>query len=133
MIKSGKQFIRIVLSLLIFKANMNNRIIKFRAYTEISHEWLGMKYDVPHNYNNSVMQYTGITDMEGKEIYEGDIVRTGDEIGEVQYDDQQGAFIILLYPNNKKQKSGCFNLASTFPSPAKYIIGNIYENPELVK
>ena len=52
------------------------RVIKFRAYTEISNEVLGMKYDVPHNYNDTVMQFTGLLDRNGKEIYELDIVRT---------------------------------------------------------
>jgi len=74
-----------------------------------------------------LMQYTGIDDFHGKEIYEGDIVKTGDEQGEVQYDPDQGAYIILLHPHNKKVKSGCYNLASTHPSPIKEIIGNIYE------
>ncbi len=81
-----------------------------------------------------LMQFTGLKDRHGKEIYEGDVVKCVAEkeyIGEVQFDEQQGAWIILWQPNNKKQKSGCDNLASTWPSPLKDIIGNIYENPEL--
>lgn len=78
-----------------------------------------------------IMQFTGLKDYNGKEIYEGDIVKTGSQKGEVQYDEQQGGYIILFYPNNEKQKSGCAGLASTHPSPIKEVIGNIYEREKL--
>lgn len=133
------------------------REIKFRAWDDKGKEWL-MGYGVGslggfhidgelvyldqwtkvlddafhEKIDLKIMQFTGIDDFHGKEIYEGDIVKTGDEMGEVQYDPQQGAYIILLHPHNKKVKSGCYNLASTHPSPLKEIIGNIYQNPELL-
>ena len=77
------------------------------------------------------MQYTEIREKggAGEEIYEGDRVLCDNKIGEVKYDKQQGAYIILWQPNNKKQKSGCDDLASTFPSPYKEVI----DNPELLK
>lgn len=80
-----------------------------------------------------IMQYTGLLDKNGKEIYEGDIVSCEDKYGVVEYDPQQGGFIILFQPHNEKQKSECAYLASTYPSPIKEIIGNIYQNPELLK
>ena len=79
-----------------------------------------------------IMQYTGLKDFQGKDIYEGDIIKCDNKIGEVMYDEQQGAFIILWQPNNKKQKSGCDYLASTWPGVIKEIIGNRYEHPELL-
>ena len=78
-----------------------------------------------------LMQYTGLKDKDGKEIYEGDILKIGDKFGEVLYDEQQSAFIILFYPHNKNKKSGCVYLPSTWPSPIKEVMGNIYENPAL--
>jgi uncharacterized phage protein (TIGR01671 family) len=93
---------------------------------------LGESFPVRYD-PESIGEFTGVHDKNGKEIFEGDIVKTGDETGEVQYDPDQAAFIILFQPHNKKQKSGCTNLASTFPSPLKTIIGNIWENPELLK
>ena len=87
----------------------------------------------PIRPNIILMQFTGLHDKNGKEIWEGDVVITGEETGEVQYDPDQSGFIILFYPNNAKQKSGCAMLASTFPSPSKEVIGNIYENEDLLK
>lgn len=127
------------------------RQIKFRAWDEklTLWEYWGLPEDAGYiagrfNKQNAtkagrrfststLTQFTGLHDKNGKEIYEGDIVKTGEETGEVQYNEQQGAFIILFYPHNSKKKSGAANLGSTWPSPAKEIIGNIYENPELLK
>jgi len=76
-------------------------------------------------------QYTGLKDKNGKEIYEGDIVDSHAHIDndyyfrEVVYSSDScglrfkpGTGIILCKNNADK---GCFN-----------IIGNIYENPELL-
>ena len=80
-----------------------------------------------------LMQYTGLKDKNGKEIYEGDIVRCGEYVGEVQWEDSASAFIGLWQPQTHKRKGGADNLGSTFPSPLKEVIGNIYENPEQLK
>lgn len=79
--------------------------------------------------SNILMQYTGLTDKNGKEIYEGDVVKKlsakGIRIGEIRF--HHGAFVVI-YPNIKSWK-----LASERGQQAIEVIGNIYENPELLK
>jgi uncharacterized phage protein (TIGR01671 family) len=83
-----------------------------------------------------IMQYTGIDDQDGKEIYEMDIVQKGDEIGLVVYN--EGQYNLIWTPHNKSRKGGASRLLktnalnNTFPSPANYVLGNYYENPDLI-
>ena len=84
--------------------------------------------------NVIIMQYTGLKDKNGKEIYEGDIVegKWGDKIiGKVKYRNSESAFCI--YWNEKKEKNewdAWHYLCEVEPTK---IIGNIYENPELLE
>ena len=71
-----------------------------------------------------LMQFTGLKDKNGKEIYEGDIVRFQHLICEVYY--AYGMFN-LKYPNGNLSPSRDFAWGEL------NIIGNIYENPELLK
>lgn len=72
-----------------------------------------------------LMQYTGLKDKHGIEIYEGDIGRSVDEVlWEVKYDTVLARFI-GLYDGNVIE-----DLSEVHDSME--IIGNIYENPELL-
>lgn len=73
-----------------------------------------------------IMQYTGIRDRHGKDIYEGDIVR--------RYINSRGN----LYPSNYRKNIVIIefkNAAWTIRKQTdRYeIIGNIHENPELLE
>jgi uncharacterized phage protein (TIGR01671 family) len=85
--------------------------------------------------DHELMQYTGLKDKNGKEIYEGDIVvlnrmwkecplygfEDGDKV-EVEW--AEGGF----HPFSDNEDS------MPYPNPCKCeVIGNIYENPELIK
>lgn len=76
-------------------------------------------------YADDIMQYTGINDCNGKEIYEGDIIKVFD--GCKNKFNEEPSLVEFYY--------GAFN-------PRGYcvcdlskceIIGNIYENPELME
>ena len=132
-----------------------NREIKYRAYikNDYKKELIGKILDVSSihlktkkviigysldksNYGNKsfsfddieLMQYTGLHDKNGKEIYEGDIVKItgskGIDIGKVIY--EYNGFTVDVM--NMDRFYGRVHLLEKFTE----VIGNIYDNPELL-
>lgn len=76
---------------------------------------------------NTIGQYTGLHDKNGKEIYKGDIVKIkyrDEDIGKVIY--EHNGFSIDVTNMNKNY--GRVSFVNNFIE----VIGNIYENPELL-
>lgn len=74
----------------------------------------------------TVGQYTGLNNKNGKEIYEGDIVRTSvakNDIGLVEWHCERAAFVVHM-----KSSTQWYRL-----DKRDQIIGNIHDNPELLK
>jgi uncharacterized phage protein (TIGR01671 family) len=72
--------------------------------------------------NGTLCQFTGLTDKNGKEIYEGDITDEGEVIFHTEY---LGFFVKTEWAEQEFKPLYDFAFLE--------IIGNIYENPELLK
>lgn len=132
---------------------MEKRVLKFRAWDNVNRrmgyfapgfQWLDEYYiwhlseadgdpnkgimDVPCGDNINLMQFTGLKDKNGKEIYEGDVLEGLD-----------GTKNVVKFEN------GCFMWGGTpivyvenegfevFPTEGwANVIGDVYQNPELI-
>ena len=89
----------------------------------------------------SLMQYTGLQDSEGNDLYESDIIHHKDEgYFEITYADEWGGWAVALYENVIDQETGAVDdkrfevPLSDFLKNAEFKnVGNIYENPELLQ
>nr|WP_294038882.1 YopX family protein [uncultured Ruminococcus sp.] len=84
------------------------------------------KYPV---YADTVGQYTGLTDKNGTKIFEGDIVKYGDTVHNVVFEQRNGtAYFGLVYSTLETLSFGYYQDLKQIE-----VIGNIYDNPELLK
>ena len=73
---------------------------------------------------DEIVEYTGLKDKNGKEIYEGDLVELLDIAYQVMWKD--GAYHLSYYQSNQSGNQFTQDRTKRFE-----VVGNIYENPEL--
>lgn len=121
------------------------REIEFRA--KCGNEWvygdLHLLSKMPHIHTDpftkksinieTIGQYTGLKDTNGKEIYEGDIIRSFDSNGEAILHCivwEEARFVALYKGRNFRSK--CFLKQDWLDEFEKEVIGNIYDNKNLL-
>ena len=81
---------------------------------------------------NTICQYTGLTDKNGKKIFEGDILRHADEtILKTVWNDRKYGFAAQCVKGSVLLKDCKWGLWE-FESDEVEVIGNIFDNPELL-
>lgn len=87
---------------------------------------------------NTIGQFTGLTDKNGKEIYDGDILRSvrfEDIKMLIVYDEFEAAFMAVQINENKGTdlETRCHVTQDWINKYPKEVIGNIFDNKELLE
>ena len=85
--------------------------------------------------NETIGQFTGLKDKNGKEIYEGDIIGCHNPNIKhlIFYNEEQGRFMAALDGDIENDYFGICGLDCSRWNATKEVIGNIHDNPELLK
>lgn len=126
------------------------RTIKFRAKTTANGHWV---YGSLINYGDGTLairnrgsepwvqaetvgQFTGLLDRNGKEIYEGDLIKCSQTkaiIFEVYYNLEMGAFCFAGHTRDGRFE-GITAMGDIFSfNRTMDVVGNIHDNPELLE
>lgn len=115
-----------------------SREIKFKAWDNVGkvmYQWgyladIAYTTDFGQNYGNNllrydIMQFTGLQDKNGRDIYESDVT--------VDKDGRPGCVLWMTDGFWVRNRNGTYGLSSAIQFFHIEIVGNICENPELIE
>jgi len=114
---------------------------KFRAWDKEKEVWVNDVYISQegwhfqqsiddHNPNIEILLFTGLYDCKGREIYKGDVVNDG-RVGLVEYIPEISSFLVSTTHKGQECLQGLGIGKPRLENTE--VIGNIYENPELLE
>ena len=112
------------------KSMFNDKVWVYGNFVKTNYDGLqdviydedGWAYEI---ISETIGQYTGLTDKNGTKIFEGDIVRDAEtsDVGKIFFDTYAAMFVIGFETT----------IADFNASYSLEVIGNIYDNPELIR
>ena len=117
-VKDGKEIVDVE------EIDFMNKVINYiyNDYKNNEQEIIGAYFE-----DIELLEYSGLKDMKGKEIYEGDIIKFLNGIFEVIWCNEKASFML----KNKEYKEFLNFIYEN--NNGMEIVGNIYENPELME
>jgi len=110
----------------------NMREIKFRAWDKAEKMMRKVWDDLAHIDGLELMQFTGLLDKSGKEIYEGDVLKCRNHLDTLSYGYAPGPSTENTFGYYWTTSGSA--LATVDDVEDRYeVIGNIYEHSELLK
>lgn len=98
------------------------------------------EYELEEVDSSTIGQYTGLTDKNGKKIFEGDIVEAIDYIGGIRFVGDKQTYVIKFIHggfsagHNRPLKDFVYGpIIDSHPLYEIEVIGNIHDNPELLE
>ena len=80
-------------------------------------------------------QFTGLHDKNGKEIYEGDLIKWADSYMEVIFKQEACQYWLICKSDGigrYKELEATFSDGTIFTNDSLEVIGNVFENPEIL-